>query len=141
MKFLQFSPRPEWGIFLLRLFIGGMFVVHGLGKVFLYGGISGTVSNFVFEKQFPAWTAYASIFLEAIAGLMLLTGFRVRIACLTLIPVCLGIILYHLPFGWVFSNPGGGWEYPQFILISLIAIFLGGDDRIRLFKRQSVFNS
>jgi len=131
-----FRSQRDLSSFLLRFFIGLIFTVHGVGKVFVYGGIAETAANFVTEKHFPAWTAYASIFLEAIAGVLLLIGFQIRMASLMLIPVAVGIIIYHFPFGWVFSSPGGGWEYPQFLLISLMVIFLNGPDPYSLDGRN-----
>ena len=33
----------------------------------------------------------------------------------------------HLPNGWVFSSPNGGWEYPVFLIVASIALWLQGD--------------
>ncbi|MCI4671756.1 MAG: DoxX family protein [Bacteroidia bacterium] len=132
MKLLSFKSNPDMANAILRIFIGLMFIAHGIGKVVLYGGISETVENFVHVKHFPAWSAYPSIFIEAIAGLMLVLGVKNRIAALSLMPITIGIIIYHFQFGWIFSKPNGGWEYPQFIFISLLTVFFIGEDKYSL---------
>jgi len=33
----------------------------------------------------------------------------------------------HLPNGWVFTAPNGGWEYPVFLLAASLAHWLVGD--------------
>ncbi|MEM1137977.1 MAG: DoxX family protein [Bacteroidota bacterium] len=108
--------------FLLRLSIGIMFFLHGIGKAFLVE-FDTVVLSFI-NKGFPVWTAYASTGAEILAGLFLIIGFYTQWAAISLIPITIGIIAYHFPNGWVFHNAGGGWEYPQLILISLIVIGL-----------------
>ena len=41
-------------------------------------------------------------------------------------PVLLGALKVHLPNGFVFSYPNGGWEYPAFlIVISAVQALIG----------------
>ncbi len=42
---------------------------------------------------------------------------RTRWVALGLIPVLLGALWVHIGNGWVFSNAGGGWEYPVFLVV------------------------
>ena len=42
------------------------------------------------------------------------------------------IILVHGANGWVFTNKGGGWEYPAFWVIGLVALYLLGDGAMAL---------
>jgi putative oxidoreductase len=42
------------------------------------------------------------------------------------------IVLAHGANGWVFSNKGGGWEYPAFCAAALIALALLGDGAMAL---------
>ncbi|WP_420871806.1 DoxX family protein, partial [Burkholderia sola] len=75
----------------------------------------------------PAWLAYLTTFVELAGGLALLAGFRVRIAALVLLPFMLGAVAAHLPNGWSFSSPHGGWEYPAFWAVTLaVQALLGG---------------
>lgn len=127
MKWLQFAPRPDWAALILRLAVGGLFLVHGLGKPLALG--MELVSENFLANGFPVWTNYFATGLEIVAGMMLLLGLQVRLAALMLLPVTLGIIVFHFPNGWVFFSSGGGWEYPQLILFALLAIFTLGPGR------------
>ena len=49
-----------------------------------------------------------------------------RPAAVALIPVMFGALLVHVPNGWMFSGPGGGWEYPAFLIVALAAPALLG---------------
>ncbi|QTF93001.1 MAG: hypothetical protein J5F18_02580, partial [Halomonas sp. BM-2019] len=49
-----------------------------------------------------------------------------RWVSLALVPVLLGATWVHLGNGWVFSNAGGGWEFPAFwTLVLLVQAGLG----------------
>ena len=39
----------------------------------------------------------------------------------------IGAIIPHLSSGFSFSNPGGGWEYPVFWAVTLLAQSMLGD--------------
>lgn len=134
MKALNFSSKESLASLVLRIFIGGMFLVHGLGKPFVVG-METVIQGFI-EQGFPVWTVYASTVVEIVGGVMLISGFYTRLASLALIPITIGILVNHFPFGWVFHNTGGGWEYPQLILIALIAIFLLGTGKYGLKKSK-----
>ena len=68
---------------------------------------------------------YAAVSMRAIAaevggGLALVLGLYTRWVSLALVPVLLGAAWVHLGNGWVFSNPGGGWEFPVFWAVALL---------------------
>jgi putative oxidoreductase len=47
---------------------------------------------------------------------------------LALSPVLLGAIAsVHGAMGWVFTAPGGGWEYPAYLFVLCVAQALLGD--------------
>jgi len=56
----------------------------------------------------------------------LLSGLFTRAAALALTPVLLGALLAHLPNGWLFSSPHGGWEFPALWIVLLIVQALLG---------------
>lgn len=67
-------------------------------------------------------------FAELAAGVALIIGFKARYVALVLIPDLLGaILLVHGANGWLFTNKGGGWEYPAFWAVALFVQFLLGD--------------
>jgi putative oxidoreductase len=37
-----------------------------------------------------------------------------------------------VPNGWVFSSAGGGWEYPVFLVVASVALWLLGDGAFTL---------
>jgi putative oxidoreductase len=63
---------------------------------------------------------------ELLGGLCLIVGFQVRLAALALVPVMLGALVPHVANGWMFTNPGGGWEYVAFLIGALIVQALVG---------------
>ncbi|PWJ20540.1 DoxX family protein [Jannaschia seohaensis] len=96
----------------LRVITGGLFLAHGLLKVFVFT-LPGTVAFFE-SLGLPALLAYATIFAEIFGGLALIAGVYTRAVALALIPVLLGATWAHAGYGWLFSNEGGGWEFPLF---------------------------
>ena len=124
MRLIQAKPNLDWASLFMRISLGGMFFLHGIGKPLIVG--MDQVSQSFIEKGFPVWTHYAATIIEIAGGLMLLFGVYSRGAAAALLPVTLGILIYHFPYGWVFHNPGGGWEYPQLIFVNLVTILLLG---------------
>ncbi|MGQ4880554.1 DoxX family protein [Billgrantia sp. LNSP4103-1] len=105
-------------ITLLRVSLGVMALAHGLLKVFVFS-VPGTVGYFE-SIGLPGFIAYLTILAEVGGGLALLLGVYTRWVSLALIPVLLGATWVHAGNGWVFSNPGGGWEYPVFWAVALL---------------------
>ena len=111
--------KPEAGIALLRVSLGVMTLAHGLLKVFVFT-VPGTVAFFA-SLGLPSVAAYAVIALEIGGGLMLIAGLGTRLAAAALVPVLIGATLAHAGNGWLFTNPNGGWEFPAFYTVALIA--------------------
>ena len=73
------------------------------------------------------WMAYAVFAVEAIGGIALVLGAYTRLVSLAVIPVLLGATWAHLGAGWLFTNTGGGYEYPLVLtLLAVVQFFLGG---------------
>jgi putative oxidoreductase len=75
----------------------------------------------------PALATHLTIVVEAVGGLMLVAGYRTRYAALAVLPVLLGATWVHWKNGWLFTNAGGGWEYPLFLAAATVAQALIGD--------------
>lgn len=110
---------------LLRVSLGIMALAHGLLKILVFTP-AGTVGFFA-SLGLPAFLAYATIGIEVVGGLALIAGVFTRYVSLALIPVLLGAVVVHLGSGWLFSNEGGGWEYPAFWAVALAVQAMLGD--------------
>ena len=85
----------------------------------------------------PAIVAYAVIAVETLGGLALILGVYASWVALPLALEMLGtIVLVHGANGWLFTNKGGGWEYPAFWTISLVVLYLLGDGALALRPSQ-----
>lgn len=127
------QPRlTELAVALLRCSLGVMFLAHGVGLKLLTFGLPGTAAFFR-SVGLPDWLAYATFAAEVVGGLMLVLGVRARIAAAALAPIMLGAVLtVHMDNGWVFSAPGGGWEYPAYLVVLCVAQALLGDGAFAL---------
>lgn len=124
MSVRDFNRHASFGPLVLRLALGSVFVAHAYAKAFVYT-FAGSVQFFE-ANGFPGLTVYPVFAIELLGGLALMAGFRTRCAALALVPVMLGALKPHLAAGWMFTSPGGGWEYVAFLLGALVAqAFLG----------------
>ncbi len=115
----------NYGAFTTRLAFGLMLVSHGLLKVFVFT-LPGAVG--FFESQgFPGFTAYLVVLCEVVGGAAVLLGLYSRLVAIVSIPIMLGATLVHAGNGWVFSNAGGGWEYPAFLGAIALSVALQGN--------------
>ena len=115
----------DLGATVLRLALGAMYLAHAGLKFFTFG-MAGTVQFFV-SVGYPGWLAYAVVAAEALAGVLLIAGLKVRWVALAMLPVLLGAAAVHWPNGWVFNAQGGGWEYPVFLAVASIVQALIGE--------------
>lgn len=118
------NTSADYGIALLRIALGVMFLAHGLLKVLVFG-FAGT-AGFFESVGFPGFLAYIVAPVEVLAGFALLVGLQTRLVAAATVPVLLGAALVHLGNGWVFSAPNGGWEYPVYLAVAAVAQSLLG---------------
>jgi putative oxidoreductase len=110
---------------LLRVSLGVMFIAHGLLlKVFTFT-VPGTVGYFE-SLGYPGFFAYLVILGEIGGGLALILGTWTRVVSILLLPIMIGATLQHVGSGWMFSNAGGGWEFPVFWTVALVVQALLG---------------
>jgi len=120
------QATAPYAVLLLRVSLGILFLAHVALKIFVFS-IPGTVGFFQ-TLGFPAVFAYGIIALELVGGIALIVGFYAPYFALLLAIEMLGtIVTVHGANGWLFTNKGGGWEYPAFWAVTLIALFLLGD--------------
>lgn len=111
------TQNAQYAALLLRLSLGVMFLAHTGLKIFVFT-IPGTIGFFE-SIGYPGFLAYVVILAEGLGGLALILGIQVRLVSAGLIPVLLGALMVHLPNGWLFTAPNGGWEFPAFWTVAL----------------------
>ena len=104
---------------ILRGSLATVLLAHSLYLKLMVFTLAGT-AQFFSSIGLPESLAYIVFAIEAVAGVALLLGFKTRFFSALVIPVLLGATWAHANNGWLFSNTGGGWEYP--LLLTLIAV-------------------
>lgn len=128
----------NWGILVLRLALGIMFMAHGLQKsfgVFAGPGIkafSGMLSGLGFAPAI--FWAYVAAYTELLGGLLLIMGIQVKTAsALLLILIVTAAVKVHSGKGFFLSN--GGFEYTFIIAAICLALILLGPGKFIIFKK------
>ena len=118
------NASQDYAALALRIALGVLFIAHGLLKVLVFT-VPGTVAFFA-SIGLPGALAYPVIAAELLGGAALIAGVYVRPVAIALAAISFGAILAHAGNGWVFSAPGGGWEYPLFLgVVTLVQALLG----------------
>lgn len=111
---------PETSAFILRIALGTVLLAHSLYLKMLVFSLAGTAQYFA-SIGLPEILAYIVFLVEFIAGIALLLGFNTGFFSALVIPVLLGATWVHSQNGWLFSNTGGGWEYPLLLTVMAVA--------------------
>lgn len=120
------SKTAPYAALVLRVSLGVMFIAHSVWLKLVVFTLPGT-AQFFGSIGLPPILAYAVFAAEAAGGLALILGVRTRLVAAALIPVLLGATWAHAGNGWLFSNAGGGWEYPLFLAAATVVQGLLGD--------------
>ncbi|MEO0369359.1 MAG: DoxX family protein, partial [Pseudomonadota bacterium] len=116
---------------LIRSSLGVIYLAHSAYLKIMVFTIAGTVGFFA-SLGLPAIVAYLVIAAEIIGGIALIVGYKVRLWAVILTLVSLGATWAHLGAGWLFTNEGGGWEYPAFLAIATFSLVLSGAGRLAI---------
>ncbi|HKZ33811.1 MAG TPA: DoxX family protein [Candidatus Nanoarchaeia archaeon] len=118
---LLFEGFGSWGLIILRVFLGIIFIYHGMPKLSMPKAMA----------KGMGWST-GSVFLlglvESLSGLALILGFYTEIAALLVGIVMLGA-LFHKMFKWniPFSAMDKmGWEFDLILLGAAIALLFIG---------------
>lgn len=111
------EKNKDLGLFILRLTLGGLMLFHGISKV-IYGVES--IQAMLVSKGLTSFLAHGVYVGEVIVPILLILGFRTRIAALFFaFNMLVAMLLVHS--GDIFSLTNhGGWA------LELIALFLFG---------------
>ena len=119
-----------YGTTLLRVSLGIMWIAHALLKLFVFT-LPGTAQFFA-SIGYPGFLAYPVFAVELLGGIALVLGIYARQVALALVPVMAVAASVHFGNGWVHTSPNGGWEYPVFLIVASIALWLQGDGALAL---------
>jgi putative oxidoreductase len=120
------AKTAPYGALLLRVSMGILFMLHGVYlKAFAFG-MTGTAKFFA-TLGLPEWFAWLVMLYETIGGLALIFGVYARWVALFLGIHLLAASYLTAGNGWLFSNKGGGYEFPVFWAITCFVLTLLGD--------------
>lgn len=124
-----------WGLTVLRVVIGIVFIMHGIQK--LGGGVAGTAGFFgSLGIPLPQVMAIIVIALELLGGIALVLGLGTRyVAPLLAVTMLVATFTVHLPNGFYAQN--GGYEFTLTLLAATVALALAGSGEAAL---DTMFN-
>ena len=125
------SRTAPYASLLLRLALGILFLAHFGLKFFVFTP-AGTAKFFA-SLGLRGGLAYVTMAVELLGAIALILGIYARVVAIVLIPILLGAICtVHGPAGFFFTSPNGGWEFPAFWIVGLLALALTGDGKYAL---------
>lgn len=128
---LNTAQRHSWGVTVLRVIVGIVFLAHGLQKFFEMGleGVSGFFGSVGIPAPFVAAALVTAV--ETFCGLALILGFYTRWAVIPLaLTMLVAILTVHLPKGFFVAQ--GGYELALLLLGANIALGLLGSGAFSL---------
>jgi len=113
---VEIKRNIDVGLLVLRIAIGAMMLFHGIAK---FKGVSG-IHEMIEATGLPGFLAYGVYLTEIVAPILILIGFRTRLASIIYaFGVLFALFLVHL--GDIFTlNAHGGWG------VELLGLYLFG---------------
>lgn len=138
------TNAKDWGITILRVVVGIVFLVHGGQKVFVYGfaGVQGAFGHMGIPM--PAIAGPFIALLELVGGIALVVGILTRwFAILFAIEMLVAILKIHLRGGFFMPS---GIEFALTLLAASVALAMSGPgaasvDRAVASKRSGATSS
>ncbi len=122
---------------LVRCTAGGFLLIHGIQKL-TGNSIAAFAANSLarrgIEPSVPL--AYAIFFLETVGALCIMFGLFTRFFAAAIgVQFLIIVFVAHWAPGFPWNRPGGGWEYPAFWGLIIVAIGLRGGGPYSLDRR------
>ena len=118
------DPSANWGLLILRVAVGVVFLMHGGQKLFVFGlpGVAGMLTTLGIPA--PSVAAVVLSLVEFVGGALLVIGLFTRYAAaLIVIDMAVAILKVHLPNGFFLPR---GYEFPLILLCACAALVLLG---------------
>lgn len=120
------KKNVDLSIFITRIAIGFPMLVYGVSKLFF--GID-FIKNVLVEHGLPPGLGYGVYFGEVVAPVLLIVGFRTRLAALIFAINCLTAIVLVQSSNFFKMNASGGWASELLVIYLLVGVsfyFTGG---------------
>jgi putative oxidoreductase len=122
MATFALRKSDDLGKLLLRLAIGGLLLFHGVSKVRL--GIEWIITM-ISEAGYPGFLAYAVFLGEILAPVLIILGFRTRLAAaLVVIDMVVAVLLVHRHQLLSIKPMGGGYAIELEVLFFVGSVAL-----------------
>jgi putative oxidoreductase len=136
----SFLKSDNIGKLLVRIAVGGLMLFHGIFK--LTHGI-GFIEGVLAGRGLPGYVAYGVYLGEILAPILILVGFRTRLAALVVvIDMAAAIWLVHAGNILQVKEAGGAWgiELEAIYLLGSLALFYMGGGQYSVSKGRSVWD-
>ncbi len=147
MKTAIFNTSENWGIATLRIVLGIVIFSHGAQAMlgwFGGSGLSATLQALTSYMGLPWLVALFVVCVQFFCSIMLIMGIGTRIAALGIFGMFIGMISYHIDFGfhmnWTGTKQGEGFEYHVLVLAMCVPLLIGGGGSMSLDKKLSKSN-
>ena len=130
---MQSERKRDWGITVVRVGAGIVFLAHGSQKVFVFGlsAMQGTFAHMGFPV--PAVLGPFVALLEFLGGIALIAGLLTRwLAILFAIEMAVAVLKVHLAGGFFLP---GGFEFAFTMFSASVALALAGPGAAALDRR------
>ena len=110
----------DFGLLIIRAFLGISLAYHGYNKVFGGGGLKGTAGWFgSLGMKAPLLQARGAAATEILGGLFFAVGLFTPLADAAMVGLMVvAIVTIHWKVGFFIFLPNGGWEYCATILVT-----------------------
>lgn len=125
--------KIDFGILLLRLTVGVLMLIHGVNK--LFGGTE-AVNKILESVGLPVFFSFGVLLAEVLAPIMLIIGFKTRIAAfLIAVDMFMAVLLVHSADLFKISEMGG-WmmELNAFYFFGALSILFFGSGKFAVTK-------